>query len=356
MSVFQEMSFLGHEQLVFCRDDEVGLRAIIGIHSTALGPALGGVRLYPYTSEEEAVRDVLRLSRGMTYKAAVAGLDLGGGKAVIIGDRSIKSEALFRSFGRFIESLNGRYITAEDMNTSVQDMNWIRRETNWVTGSSKISGGSGNPSPVTAWGVYQGIRACLEVVYGSPDVSGRTVAIQGIGAVGYYLARYLHDHGARLMYSDVNERRLRQVTEEFGGRVLSQEEYFSAECDVLAPCAIGGVINERTIGLIRAPIIAGAANNQLDNEERDGEALRLADITYAPDYVINAGGLINVYAELKKIPSEVAMEDASNIFNTVKQIVNKARNLGITTTAASNQVAEERINAISRLKRLHLTR
>ena len=354
MSVFTEMADLGHEQVVFCRDDEVGLRAIIGIHSTALGPSLGGVRLYPYTSDEEAVRDVLRLSRGMTYKAAVAGLDLGGGKAVIIGDRSIKSEALFRSFGRFIESLNGRYITAEDMNTTVQDMNWIRRETRWVTGSSKLAGGSGDPSPVTAWGVFQGIRACLEVVYGSPDVSGRTVAIQGIGAVGYYLARYLHEGGARLKYSDVNDRRLRQVTEEFGGEVVNQDEYYATECDVLAPCAIGGVINARTIPVIRAPIVAGAANNQLDDEERDGEALRAADITYAPDYVINAGGLINVYSELKRLPAEMAMDDASNIFTTVKQIVNKARALGITTTAASNQIAEERINAVARLKRLHL--
>ncbi|MFT4975406.1 MAG: leucine dehydrogenase, partial [Myxococcota bacterium] len=332
MTIFTEMAELGHEQVVFCRDDAVGLRAIIGIHSTALGPALGGLRLYPYTSEEAAIRDVLRLSRGMTYKAAVAGLDLGGGKAVIIGDRTIKNEVLFRSLGRFIESLNGRYITAEDMNTTVQDMNHIRRETRWVTGSSKLAGGSGDPSPVTAWGVFQGIRACLEVVYGSPDVSGRTVAIQGVGAVGYYLARYLHEGGARLLYSDVNERRLRQVTEEFGGDVLAQDAFHRAECDVLAPCAIGGVINARTIPLIRAPIVAGAANNQLDDEARDGEALREADITYAPDYVINAGGLINVYSELKGLPSEMAMEGASNIFNTVKQIINKARTLGITTT------------------------
>lgn len=355
MSVFSEMAELGHEQLIFCRNDDVGLRAIIAIHSTALGPALGGVRLYPYASEEDAVRDVLRLSRGMTYKAAVAGLDLGGGKAVIIGDRSLKTEALFRAFGRHIESLNGRYVTAEDMNTTVQDMNWIRRETRWVTGSSPLAGGSGDPSPVTAWGVYQGIRACLEVVYGSPDVNRRTVAIQGIGSVGYHIARYLHEGGARLLYSDVNERRLRQVTEEFGGKVLSQDAFYQADCDVLAPCAIGGVINARTIPLIRAPIIAGAANNQLDDEDRDGAALQEAGITYAPDYVINAGGLIQVYAELKGLPTETAMEEASNIFNTVKQIINKARTQKITSTAASNQVAEERIEQIGRLKRLHLT-
>jgi leucine dehydrogenase len=354
MSIFNELAELGHEQLLFCRNDEVGLRAIIGLHSTALGPALGGVRLYPYASEDDAVRDVLRLSRGMTYKAAVAGLDLGGGKAVIIGDRSIKKESLFRAFGRHIASLGGRYITAEDMNTSVQDMSWIRRETQWVTGQDKLAGGSGDPSPVTAWGTYQGIRACLEVVYGSPDVGGRTVAIQGIGSVGFHLARFLHEAGAKLLYSDVNERRLRSATEQFGGRVISQDEFYRAECDVLAPCAIGGIINARTIPMLRAPIIAGAANNQLDDEMRDGEALEKAGITYAPDYVINAGGLINVYAELKKLPAEMAMNDAGKIFSTVKRVINKARAQGITTTAASNQVAEERIESVSKIKRLHL--
>ncbi|MDG1480478.1 MAG: Glu/Leu/Phe/Val dehydrogenase dimerization domain-containing protein [Myxococcota bacterium] len=356
MSIFTELAELGHEQLLFCRNDEVGLRAIIGIHSTALGPALGGTRLYPYANEEDAVRDVLRLSRGMTYKAAVAGLDLGGGKAVIIGDRSIKNEALFRAFGRHIQSLSGRYITAEDMNTTVQDMSWIRRETQWVTGQEKLTGGSGDPSPVTAWGTYQGIRACLEVVYGSPDVGGRTVAIQGIGSVGFHLARFLHEAGAKLLYTDVNERRLRSATEQFGGKIVSQDAFYSAECDVLAPCAIGGIINSRTIPMLRAPIIAGAANNQLDDETRDGEALEQAGITYAPDYVINAGGLINVYAELKNLPAEMAMNDAGNIFNTVKQVINKARANGITTTAASNQVAEERIESVSKLKRLHLIR
>jgi leucine dehydrogenase len=355
MSNFSEMADLGHEQLVFCRNDEVGLRAIIGVHSTALGPALGGCRLYNYASEADAVRDVLRLSRGMTYKAAVAGLDLGGGKAVIIGDpASIKSEALFRAFGRFVESLGGRYITAEDMNTTVEDMNWIRRETTYVTGASTYTGGSGDPSPVTAWGVFHGIRACLEVVYGNPDVAGRTVAIQGAGSVGYHLARYLHEGGARLIFTDISERRLARVTGEFGGSVVDGDDFYSASCDVLAPCAIGGILNAATIPLVRAPIIAGAANNQLDDEERDGAALEKAGIVYAPDYVINAGGLINVAAERNGLPAEKAMADAQNIFTTVKQVINKARSQGITTTQASNQVAEERINAVSRLRRLAL--
>ncbi len=355
MSTFSEMADLGHEQLVFCRNDEVGLRAIIGVHNTTLGPALGGCRLWNYANEADALRDVLRLSRGMTYKAAVAGLDLGGGKAVIIGDpASVKNEGLFRAFGRFVESLNGRYITAEDMNTTVEDMNWIGRETRWVTGSAKYAGGSGDPSPVTAWGVFHGIRACLEVVYGSSDVAGRTIAIQGVGSVGYHLARYLHDGGAKLVFSDISERKLAQCVDEFGGRIVDGDDFYGVDCDVLAPCAIGGTINASSIPGIRAPIIAGAANNQLDDEKRDGAAVDKAGIIYAPDYVINAGGLINVYAELKKLPSEKAMADAANIFNTVKVIINKAKAQGITTTQASNQVAEERIEQVARIRRLNL--
>jgi leucine dehydrogenase len=354
MTVFTEMADLGHEQLTFFRDGEVGLRAIVGIHSTALGPALGGCRLYNYASESDAIRDVLRLSRGMTYKAAVAGLDLGGGKAVIIGDPSLKSEQFFRAFGRFIDSLGGRYITAEDMNTTVDDMNWIRRETRYVTGAGTDTGSSGDPSPVTAWGVYHGVRACLEVVYGSPEVSGRKVAIQGLGAVGYHLARYLHEGGAELMFSDISDRKLKRALSEFGGSRLEGDDFYTAKCDVLAPCAIGGTINATTIPHIRAPIIAGAANNQLDNEGRDGELLERAGITYAPDYVINAGGLINVAAEWTGGSSEKAMNDAAGIFDTVKRIINMSRAEGITTTAASNRVAEERIDRVSRLKRVWL--
>ena len=354
MNLFTEMTEMGHEQVLFCRNDDVGLRAIIAIHDTTLGPALGGLRLYNYGNEEDAVRDVLRLSRGMTYKAAVAGLDLGGGKAVIMGDPSIKSEALFRSFGRHVQSLGGRYITAEDMNTTVEDMNAISRETEWVTGAGSYQGGAGDPSPVTAWGVFQGIRACLEVVYGSPDVSGRTIAIQGVGNVGYHLGRYLNERGAKLLYTDISERKLRKIQEDFGGKIIDEEEFYSTECDVLAPCAVGGILNKDTIPKIRAPIVAGGANNQLDDEESDGTLLEEAGITYAPDYVINAGGLIHVYAELKGFPEEKAMSDASLIFDTVKRVINKAKSLGITTTDASNQVAEERMEQVARLQRLHL--
>jgi leucine dehydrogenase len=356
MSIFEQLSAYDHEQVVFCRDESVGLKAIIAIHNTSLGPSLGGTRMLDYPSEADAVRDVLRLSRGMTYKAAVAGLDLGGGKAVIIGDPSMKSEPMFRAFGRFVDTLGGRYITAEDMNTTVEDMENIRRETKWVTGSEAAHGGSGDPSPVTAWGVFHGIRACLEITYGSPDLSGRTVAIQGVGNVGWWLAKYLHDAGAKLLYTDVSARRLTAATEQFGGRVLEGDEFYKAEADVLAPCAIGGIINPRTVPLLRAPIIAGGANNVLDDERRDGESLSQRGINYAPDYVINAGGLINVYSELKGYGREKAMQDAANIFDTVKRVINKAKVDATTTALAANRVAEERIAAVHRLKRVHLPR
>lgn len=354
MNVFEQMHNLEHEQVVFCRNDDVGLRAIIAIHNTTLGPALGGTRLYDYATEADALRDVLRLSRGMTYKAAVAGLDLGGGKAVIMGDPSIKSEALFRAFGRHVDSLGGRYITAEDMNTAVEDMDNIRRETRWVTGSAASHGGSGDPSPVTAWGCYHGIRACLEVVYGSPDVSGKTVAIQGVGNVGYWLARYLHEGGARLVYADINRRNLSRVMEEFGGTVVEGDDIYRTASDVFAPCAIGGIVNPRTIPMLRAPIVAGGANNQLDDEQRDGETLTEKGVTYAPDYVINAGGLINVYSELKGYPREKAMQDAANVFNTIKRVINMAKSESTTSVMAANKVAEQRIEAVGRLKRLHI--
>jgi leucine dehydrogenase len=212
----------------------------------------------------------------------------------------------------------------------------------------------GDPSPVTAWGVFQGIRACLEVVYGSPEVAGRTIAIQGVGNVGYHLARYAHNEGAKLLFTDISERKLRRVVEEFNGTVIEEEAFYGTECDVLAPCAIGGILNARTIPKIRAPIIAGGANNQLNNEEEDGALIESSGITYAPDYVINAGGLIHVSAELKGFPEEKAMSDSSLIFDTVKRVINKAKAQGITTTKASNQVAEERMDQVARLRRLHL--
>jgi leucine dehydrogenase len=354
MTWFEEMTTLGHEQVIVCRNEAAGLRAIIAIHDTTLGPALGGCRLYDYASEAEALRDVLRLSRGMTYKAAVAGLDLGGGKAVIIGDPAMKNEALFRAFGRHVQSLGGRYITAEDMNTNVEDMNHIRRETSFVTGASVHVGGSGDPSPITAWGVFHGIRASLEVVFGSSDVAGRTVAIQGLGNVGTHLARYLHEHGAKLVVSDINQRRLAHAVEAFGATVLEGDDYYSAEADVLAPCAVGGIINSRTIPLLRAPIVAGGANNILEEEHADAEALKERGVVYAPDYVVNAGGLMSVYSELNGWPADQAMSDAQNVYNNVKGVLHKAQANDITTVVASNRIAEERIEAVANIQRLHV--
>jgi leucine dehydrogenase len=289
----------------------------------------------------------------MTYKAALAGLDLGGGKAVILGHRSIKSEGLFRAFGRFVDSLGGRYITAEDMNTNVGDMNFIRRETRHVTGVGAHEGGHGDPSPVTAWGVFHGIRASLEVVYGTPEVSGRTVGIMGVGNVGWHLAEYLHERGANLVFADINAARVDEAVTRFGGTVVSCEDYFAVECDVLAPCAIGGVVNARTIPTIRAPILCGGANNILEDERVDAVALGERNITYAPDYVVNAGGLISVYSELKGWPKEKAMADSTGIFDTTKRILNKAQREGCTTIDGANRLAEERIATVARIHQIY---
>lgn len=350
MPVFSHVENFDHEQVVFCRNDRAGLRAIIAIHDTTLGPALGGCRMYPYPSEADALRDVLRLSRGMTYKAACANLNLGGGKAVILGDpRSDKSEALFRAFGQYVDALGGRYITAEDSGTSVADMDLIHTQTEHVCGVSAYAGGSGDPSPVTAWGVFHGIRAALDEVFGDPDPTGRTVAVQGVGNVGYHLVRYLTDAGAKTVVCDVDGDRLDRVREEFGSTVVETNEIYDVDGDVFAPCALGGVLNDTTIPRLKVPVIAGGANNVLDDMARHGAQLRSREILYAPDYVINAGGLINVYAEIHSLPREKALRDAEGIYNTLKSIFATARSKGITTAEAANHVAEDRISTIGAL-------
>lgn len=350
MPVFDHAENYDHEQVLFCRNDSVGLRAIIAIHDTTLGPALGGCRFYNYASEADALRDVLRLSRGMTYKAACAGLNLGGGKAVILGDpRRDKSEALLRAFGQFVDSLGGRYITAEDSGTSVADMDLISVETNHVCGVSAFAGGSGDPSPVTAWGVFHGIRAACEQVFGSDSLEGRRVAVQGVGNVGSNLVRYLTEVGAKTVICDVDEDRLQQVHEAHGSTIVSLDAIYSEEVDVFAPCALGGVLNDDTIPQLKCPIIAGGSNNVLDQMARHGAMLRDRKILYAPDYVINAGGLINVYSEIQGAPREKALRDAENIFFTLKSIFSLAAERGITTAEASNLVAEERIRSVGGL-------
>jgi leucine dehydrogenase len=352
VQVFEKLAEYRYEQLVFCHDKATGLRAIIAIHDTTLGPALGGCRMYPYMSEEEAIVDVLRLARGMTYKAAASGLNLGGGKSVIIGNPEDKSEQLLRSFGRYIESLGGRYIVAEDVGTSTGDMEHIRIETSHVVGVDVTHGGSGDPAPFTALGVLQGMRACAEEVFGSPSLEGRTVAVQGLGHVGYHLCELLHDEGANLMVTDLREEVVEQAVQEFGAKPVEPDEILSLPCNILAPCALGAVVNDNSLPNFRCSIIAGSANNIL-LEARHGEALAERGILYAPDYVINAGGLINVADELEGYNKKRATKRVARIYDSMKKIMAISNRDGVPTNVAADTLALERIDAISSIERLH---
>ncbi len=352
--IFEQITERDHEQVVFCSDKASGLRAIIAIHNTTLGPALGGARMWTYANDFDALNDVLRLSRGMTYKAAAAGLNLGGGKAVIIGDpRTQKTEQLFRTFGRFIEGLGGRYISAEDVGTSVNDMVHIFHETKYVTGIPFELGGSGDPSPVTAYGAFCGIKACANVRFGNDSLEGKRVVIQGAGHVASGLAKYLTEAGAKVFITDIYAEKAQQVAKDTGATVFAPEEVFDMDCDIFAPAALGGVINDQTIGKLKCEIIAGPANNQLGDEEKHSKALVDRDILYAPDYVINAGGLINVASELEGYSQPRALKQAENIYNTLKKILLRSSELGITTNEAANHVADERLNAIAATKRIY---
>ncbi|MDQ3019069.1 MAG: leucine dehydrogenase [Bacteroidota bacterium] len=355
---FDLVETYGHEQVVYCSNKELGLKAIIGIHNTTLGPALGGTRMWNYASDEEALVDVLRLSRGMTYKAAVAGLNLGGGKAVIIGDsRTQKTEALFRAFGRFVEGLSGRYITAEDVGTSIKDMEYIMMETRHVTGVPIEVGGSGDPSPVTAYGTFVGIKACVNEIFGSDSLKDKKIIVQGAGGnVGKHLCKYLFKEGAKLFVNDIYPEKLKHLVEDYKAKVISEDEVFTMEADVLSPAALGGVINDDTIPKLKVKIVAGAANNQLDDEEKHGKMLKDKGILYAPDYVINAGGLINVYNELEGYNRERALKQASGIYDILKRIIEISKKENVPTEVASRKIAEERINAVSSAKRIRIYR
>ncbi len=352
MSVFERIKGDGYEQVVFCSDDHSGLRAIIAIHSTALGPALGGTRFYPYASEEAALVDVLRLARGMTYKAAAAGLDLGGGKAVILGDpKRAKSESLLRAYGRFVETLGGRYITAEDVGTSLEDMDTVRRESRWVTGCSHAYGGSGDPSPVTAYGVVQGIKSCALEVFGDPSLKGRTVALQGVGKVGHALCGYLVEEGAEVTIGDIDVDNLGRAISDFGVDSVPLEKIHALECDIFAPCALGASINDDTIGDLKCRVIAGSANNQLERPEH-GDKLNAMGILYAPDFVINAGGLINVEDELRGYERDRAMKRVEGIYRALQLIFQMSRQKGISTAQGAEEYAKARIEKISRIRLL----
>lgn len=353
MKLFDYMSEQGHEQVVFCHDRVSGLKAIIAIHDTTLGPALGGCRMWPYDSEEKALVDVLRLSRGMTYKNAAMGLNLGGGKAVIIGDpRRDKSEELFRAFGKFVQSLGGRYVTAEDVSVTTDDVAFVAQETRWAVGLPERSG---NPAPATAYGVYRGIKACLREAFGSENLSGRTVAVQGVGAVGFHLCRYLKEAGARLIVTDIFEDKLEQARREFDAEVVPPDAIFDAQGDVFAPCALGSVINDDTVGRLRCRIVAGSANNQLA-ADRHAAALAARNILYAPDYVINGGGVINVSEEFQPggYNQDRAYARVAQIHDKLLQIFAISRQRGITTAEAADLMAEQRIETIGRLRRLYV--
>ena len=352
MSIFEELAEFGCEKLLFCRDGATGLRAIVAIHDTTLGPALGGCRMWPYRVEEEAVLDVLRLSRGMTYKAAVSGLALGGGKSVILGDPDRKkSAALFRAFGRCVETLGGRYIVAEDVGTSPEDMEHVRSETSHVVGLDVARGGSGDPSPFTALGVLAGMRACAEEVFGSPSLHGLTVAVQGLGHVGYRLCRLLHKEGARLVVADLHPDAVARAVGEFGAKPVEPGEVLSVPCDIFAPCALGAVVDDGTLPLLNCSMVAGSANNVLA-EDRHGEALAERGILYAPDYVINAGGLINVAGELEGYDEGKARERIARIYDSVKNVIEISRRDGVPTNVAADALALERLRAGRRDRRL----
>lgn len=354
MRVFDEMGRYGYEQLVFASDEESGLRAIIAIHDTTLGPALGGCRMWPYSAEDEAVIDVLRLARGMTYKNAAAGLDFGGGKAVIIGDpRKHKSEVLFRAFGRFVDTLGGRYITAEDVGVSVEDMEIVRTETDHVLGLSAAAGSSGDPSPVTAYGVARGMKACALEVYGSDSLKDRTVVVQGAGHVGYNVVKHLAEEGARVYVADIYEDKVKKVVDDFGAQPVPTDEIFDIPCDIFCPCALGAVINDETLPKLKCKIVAGAANNQL-KEERHGDALEDMGILYAPDYIINAGGVINVADELYGYNRERALRKAAGIYDNVLKVIAIAKRDKLPTYRAASRLAEERIAKLGRIHKVYV--
>ncbi|UII33834.1 leucine dehydrogenase [Fulvivirga ulvae] len=351
-SVFGGLAKLNHEQVVFCHDQATGLKAIIGIHNTVLGPALGGTRMWNYASEKEALTDVLRLSRGMTYKAAITGLNLGGGKAVIIGDAAtMKTEAFLRRFGKFVESLNGKYITAEDVNMKTRDMEYIGMETSHVTGLPESMGGGGDPSPVTAYGTYLGMKATAKKVFGNDSLTGKKIGVQGVGQVGMYLVEHLTKENAEVYITDISQEKLKQVSSTYGAKVVGMDEIYDIDMDIYSPCALGATLNDNTINRLKCQIVAGAANNQLEDEQKHGHMLIDKGITYAPDFLINAGGLINVYEEhLGAYNRDRAYNTAEKIYDTCLNILNVAQDKGISTQEAAIQLAEQRIADIGRVK------
>ena len=352
MKVLEYMERYGHEQLSVYTDAGVGLRAFIAIHDTTLGPALGGVRVWPHATEEEATLDVLRLARAMTYKSAAAGLSFGGGKALILADpHTDKSEALMRAFGRFVDTLGGRYITTEDVGMSMLDLEWIAEETTHVTGLPVSRGGSGDTSNMTGFGILQGIKACAKEDWGSESLEGRVVAIQGFGKVADALTHHLVEEQARLIVTDINEEALEHAREHEGIEIVGPEEIYDVASDIFSPCALGGVLNGETIPRLKCKVVCGGANNQLLTEE-DADALERRGILYAPDYIVNAGGVINISCEVEaEYSEEAAVEKTTRIYETMERVIHTARTQGITTARAADRLAEERIEQMRKVRR-----
>ncbi|HEX7338499.1 MAG TPA: Glu/Leu/Phe/Val dehydrogenase dimerization domain-containing protein [Rhodanobacteraceae bacterium] len=348
--IFDSISVTGHEQVVFCQNRDAGLKAIIAVHSTVLGPALGGLRMWPYKSEQDALNDVLRLSRAMTYKNAVAGLDMGGGQSVIIADPARdKSEALFRAFGRFVHSLGGRYITAEDVGTDVNDMEYVFRETDYVTGVHQVHGGSGNPSPFTAFGALQGLMATLNYKFGNEDVGKYSFAVQGCGHVGSEFIKLLREQGAKVFVTDIDTAAAQRCVDELGCEAVPPDAIYDVDTDVFSPCALGGTINEQTIERIKAKVICGPANNQLSSDAI-GDELTRRGVLYAPDYAVNAGGVMNVSLEIDGYNRERAMRMMRTIYYNLGRVYEIADRDGIATWKAADRMAEERISAIGKVR------
>src|SRR6188768_4222430 len=348
--IFETISTSGHEEVVFCHNKDAGLKAIIAIHNTVLGPALGGTRMWPYASEAEALNDVLRLSRGMTFKNAVAGLNIGGGKAVIIGDpNKDKSEALFRAFGRFVDSLGGRYITAEDVGIDVNDMEYVLRETEFVTGVHQVHGGSGDPSPFTAYGTLQGLLAALQVKFGNEDVGKYSYAVQGVGHVGMEYVKLLRERGAKVFVTDINKELVQRAVDELGAEAVAPDQIYDVDAEVYSPCALGGTVNANTLPRLKCKVICGAANNQLATDAI-GDEVTARGILYAPDYAVNAGGLMNVSLEIDGYNRERAMRMMRTIYYNLGKIFQISKRDGIPTYKAADRMAEERIHSIGRIK------
>lgn len=351
-----QMAAMDHEQVLFCNDPETGLRAIIAVHSTVLGPSLGGTRMWPYKTETEALTDVLRLSRGMTFKASISGLNLGGGKAVIIGDpHKDKSEAMMRRFGQFVESLNGKYITAEDVGIDTSDIEHVGEETSHVSGMPESRGGSGDPSPVTAYGVYMGMKASAKYAFGNDSLEGKRIMVQGAGHVGYNLIKLISAEGAKIMVSDIYEARLKEISKDFKVEIIQPDQVYDQGMDIYAPCALGATVNDDTLSRLKCQVIAGSANNQLEDEVRHSEMMMKKGIVFAPDFLINAGGLINVYSEVMGLDREGAMRKTQGIYDVTLSIFEESARLNKPTNEVALKMAQDRIDAIRSInaKRAH---